>query len=67
MMRLIGCAILFALLLGLFIFHYPGHGVSAQAKNVAAPAFTLNLLTGGVLNSSELKGNVTVLKFVASY
>ena len=60
-----GFAIFFALLFGLFIFR--GHGVSAQAENVAAPAFTLKLLDGGTLKSSELIGKVRVLKFVASY
>lgn len=58
---------LFSLLLGLFIFQFPGNGFSAQVKSGAAPSFTLNLLNGGVLNSSDLNAKVTVLKFVASY
>jgi len=57
----------FAIFFALFIFHLPGHGVSAQVKKAAAPEFTLQLLDGGTLKSSELKGKVQVLKFVASY
>jgi hypothetical protein len=62
-----GFAIFVALLLGLCIFQFPSHGISAESKNVAAPAFTLKLLDGGNLKSSELKGKIQVLKFVASY
>jgi hypothetical protein len=60
-------SILLALLLGLYFLQSPSHEVYAQDKNVAAPVFTLNLLDGGNLQSSELKGKVQVLKFVASY
>jgi len=60
-------AVLFALFLGLCILPFPNHDIYAQNKNVAAPAFTLKLLDGGTLKSSELKGKIQVLKFVASY
>jgi hypothetical protein len=62
-----GFAILFTLLLGLHILPFPNHDIHAQNKSVAAPAFTLKLLDGGTLRSSELKGKIQVLKFVASY
>ena len=57
----------FILTLGLFVFHFNGRTALAQAKNDKAPSFTLNLLNGGDLKSSDLKGKVTVLKFVSSY
>lgn len=63
----LGFAVLFALLLGLCILSFPNHDIYAQNKSVAAPAFTLKLLDGGTLKSSELKGKIQVLKFVASY
>ena len=59
--------ILFILAFGLFTFHFTGRAALAQAKKVTAPSFTLKLLNGGDLKSSDLKGKVTVLKFVASY
>jgi hypothetical protein len=62
-----GFAIFVALFLSLCILQFPSHGISAQNKSVAAPAFTLKLLDGGDLKSSELKGKIQVLKFVASY
>ena len=40
---------------------------TGAAKSDKAPSFTLNLLSGGDLKSSDLKGKITVLKFVASY
>ena len=52
---------------GLFVSHFDGRTALAQAKNNKAPSFTLKLLNGGDLKSSDLKGKVTVLKFVASY
>jgi AhpC/TSA family len=52
---------------GLFVFLFDGRTALAQAKNDQAPSFTLKLLNGGDLKSSDLKGKVTVLKFVASY
>ena len=52
---------------GLFAFHFTGGTALAQAKNDKAPSFTLKLLNGGDLKSSDLKGKVAVLKFVASY
>lgn len=67
MSKTIGFTIAIALLLGLYFIQPPSHGISAQSKNVAAPAFTLKLLDGGNLKSSELKGKIQVLKFVASY
>jgi len=52
---------------GLFVSHIGGRAALALAKKVTAPSFTLKLLNGGDLKSSDLKGKVTVLKFVASY
>jgi hypothetical protein len=52
---------------GLFVTHFDGRTALAQAKNDTATSFTLKLLNGGVLKSSDFKGKVTVLKFVASY
>jgi thiol-disulfide isomerase/thioredoxin len=57
----------FILTFGLFTFHFTGRTALPQAKNDKAPSFTLKLLNGGDLKSSDLKGKVTVLKFVASY
>lgn len=51
----------------LFVFSFADKSTSAQIKKDQAPSFTLKLLNGGDLRSSELKGKVTVLKFVASY
>lgn len=50
-----------------FVSHFDGKTALAQTKNEKAPSFTLKLLNGGDLQSSELKGKVAVLKFVASY
>jgi cytochrome oxidase Cu insertion factor (SCO1/SenC/PrrC family) len=58
---------LFILTFGLFTFHFTGRAVLPQAKNDKAPSFTLKLLNGGDFNSSDFKGKVTVLKFMASY
>jgi peroxiredoxin len=55
------------LMFGLFIVHFPGRSVSAQAKKDNAPSFTLKLLNGRDLKFSELRGKVTVLKFIASW
>jgi AhpC/TSA family len=52
---------------GLFAFHFTARTALPQAKNDKAPSFTLKLLNGGDLKSSDVKGKVTVLKFVASY
>ncbi len=57
----------FFLTFGLFVSHFGGRTALPQAKNDMAPSFTLKLLNGGDLKSSDLKGKVTVLKFVASY
>jgi hypothetical protein len=57
----------FILTFGLFVFLFDGRTAPAQPKNDNAPSFALKLLNGGDLNSSDLKGKVTVLKFVASY
>jgi len=59
--------IFFIFTFGLFVSHFGGGTVLAQAKNDKAPSFTLKLLNGGEIKSSELKGKVTVLKFMASY
>ena len=55
------------LVFGLFASHLTSNTALAQAKNDNAPSFTLKLLNGGDLKSSDLKGKVTVLKFVSSY
>jgi hypothetical protein len=55
------------LLFGLFALHLTSNTALSQAKNDQAPSFTLKLLNGGDLKSSDLKGKVMVLKFVASY
>ncbi|OGQ78465.1 MAG: hypothetical protein A3F90_04970 [Deltaproteobacteria bacterium RIFCSPLOWO2_12_FULL_60_19] len=55
------------LVLGLLGVHFADKIVAAQAEKDKAPAFTLKLLNGGDLKSSELEGKVTVLKFVASW
>jgi peroxiredoxin len=52
---------------GLLAFHFTARTALPQAKNNQAPPFTLKLLNGSELKSSDLKGKVTVLKFVASY
>ena len=57
----------FILMFGLLTFHFTGRTALAQAKSDKPPSFTLNLLNGGDLNFSDFKGNLTVLKFVASY
>jgi hypothetical protein len=64
--RSIRCLTVF-LIFGFAVFSYGGKSAHAQAKKEQAPSFTLKLLNGGELNSSDLKGKVTVLKFVASY
>ena len=51
----------------LFTFHFTGRTALPQAKDDKAPSFTLKLLNGGDIKSSDLKGKVTVLKFMASY
>jgi hypothetical protein len=60
-------AILSVLACGLFVSQFSEKTFSAQAKKDNAPSFTLKLLNGGDLKSSELEGKVTVLKFVASW
>jgi hypothetical protein len=55
------------LVVGLFGLHLTSNTALPQAKSDKAPSFTLKLLNGGDLKSSDLKGKVTVLKFVASY
>jgi len=59
--------ILSALVFGLFVSHFADKTVWAQAKKDKAPSFTLKLLNGGDLKSSDLEGKVTVLKFMASW
>lgn len=58
---------MFFISFGLFAFHFTARTALPQPKNDKAPSFTLKLLNGGDLKSSDLKGKVTVLKFVASY
>lgn len=55
------------LVFGLFGLHLTSNTALSQAKNDQAPSFALKLLNGGDLKSSDLKGKVTVLKFVSSY
>ena len=57
----------FILAFGLLVFYFNGRTALPQAKNDKAPSFTLKLLNGGDFNSSDFKGKVTVVKFVASY
>jgi hypothetical protein len=52
---------------GVLTFHFSSRIAVAEPKNSKAPSFTLTPLNGGELKSSELKGKVVVLKFVASY
>ena len=60
-------AMFLILLGGLFGLHLTSNTALPQAKSDEAPSFVLKLLDGGEIKSSELKGKVTVLKFVASY
>lgn len=60
-------ALIVVLILSLFVFDSSDQRVSAQPQKDSAPSFTLQLLDGAVLHSSELRGKVTVLKFVASW
>lgn len=57
----------FTLSFGLAAFHFVDRTALGQVKSEKAPFFTLKLLDGGDLKSSDLKGKPTVLKFVASY
>jgi len=52
-------------LLGQYLHVESAH--SAEATKDKVPSFTLQLLNGGELKSSELEGKLTVLKFVASW
>lgn len=52
---------------GLFALHLNSNTALPQAKNDKAPSFTLKLLNGEQLKSSDFQGKATVLKFVASY
>jgi len=56
-----------ALALSFFTGHLTARTVLPQEKDNRAPAFTLELLKGGEVKSSELNGKITVLKFMASY
>jgi hypothetical protein len=40
---------------------------AAEVRNDTAPSFTLKLLNGGEFKTSDIKGKIAVLKFVASY
>jgi hypothetical protein len=55
------------LIVGLVGFYHAGKNVHGQAQKEKAASFALKLLNGGELKSSDLKGKVTVIKFVASY
>jgi len=59
--------IFFTLVFGLAVFHLSDRTALGQAKNDKAPSFTLKLLNGQQLKSSDFQGKATVLKFVASY
>ena len=59
--------IFFTLVFGFAVFHFADRTALGQVKNEKASSFALNLLNGGELKSSDFKGKVTVLKFVASY
>lgn len=52
---------------GVLVPHFSDKAAAAQARNDPAPSFTLKLLNGNDFESSDLKGKVAVLKFVASY
>ena len=67
MSRIKSFPMFFIFTFGLFVSPFDGRTALAQAKNDKAPSFTLKLLNGGDLKSSDFKGKVTVLKFVASY
>jgi len=56
-----------ALALSFFAGHLTARTVLPQEKDNRAPSFTLKLMNGGDLKSSDLEGKVTVLKFMASY
>ena len=56
-----------ALALSFFAGHLTARTVLPQEKDNRAPAFTLELLKGGEVKSSELTGKIAVLKFMASY
>jgi hypothetical protein len=55
------------LVVGLLALYLTSNTALPQAKSDEAPSFVLKLLDGGEIKSSELKGKVAVLKFVASY
>jgi hypothetical protein len=55
------------LIFGLVGFSHAGKSVHGQAQKGEAPSFGLKLLNGGEFKSSDLKGKVAVIKFVASY
>ena len=61
-------AMVFILTFGFNLSDSGARSASAQAKqSETAPSFTLKLLNGDEFKSSDLKGKVAVLKFVASY
>ena len=60
-------SMVFIFTFGPFVFQFDGRTALAQDKSDKASSFTLKLLNGGDLKSSDFKGKVTVLKFVASY
>ena len=57
----------FIFTVGLWVPHSSDWATAAQPRNDPAPSFTLKLLNGKDFASSDLKGKVAVLKFVASY
>ena len=60
-------ALVFIFTVGLLVFHFSDRATAAQARNDPATSFKLKLLNGKDFASSDLKGKVAVLKFVASY
>jgi len=59
--------ILSTLIFGLIGVRLTDQTISAQSQKERAPAFTLKLLNGGELKSTDFAGKVAVLKFKASW
>lgn len=64
--RRFGWAIPLAFLVGIAILP-PGKELAEAASAETAPAFTLRLLDGKVLSTKALRGQVVVLRFLASW
>ncbi len=65
--RAFGPAILIALLLGISTVFPSRVSLAGARSSEQAPAFTLKLLDGKVLNSKALRGHPVVLRFLASW